>query len=67
MENKADKNKHKVNQSKYKQKKNMNNLYIGRFNSSIKEINIEELLGLNTTKYLRETCSLNMPLNDDTG
>ena len=67
MENKADKNKHKVNQSKYKQKKNMSNLYIGRFNSSIKEINIEELLGLNTTKYLRETCSLNMPLNDDTG
>ena len=66
MENKADKNKHKVNQSKYKQNKNMSNLYIGSFNPSIKEINIVELLVLNTTKYLRETCSLNMPLNDNT-
>ena len=59
--------KHKVKQSKYKQKKNMSNLYMGSFNPSIKEINLVELLGLNTTKYLRETCSLNMPLNDNRG
>ena len=66
-ENEADKDKHKINQSKQKQEKNMSKLYIGSLNPSIKEINLVELFGLNTTKYLREMCSLNMPKNDKTG
>ena len=45
----------------------MSKLYIGNLNVSIKENDLVELFGLNTTKYLRETCSLNMPMNDKTG
>ena len=66
MENKVDKNKHKFNQSKQKQGKNVSKLYIGNLSHSIKEINLVEFLGLNMTKYLRETCSLNMLMNDKT-
>ena len=50
-ENEADKDKHKINQSKQKQEKNVSKLYIGSLNPSIKEINLVELFGLNTTKY----------------
>ena len=45
----------------------MSKLYIENLNLSIKENDTVELFGLNTTKYLRETCSLNMPMNDKTG
>ena len=45
----------------------MSNLYIGNYNLGIKENDLVELFGLNTTKYLGETCSLNMPMNDKTG
>ena len=45
----------------------MSKLYIGNLNFCIKENDLVELFGLNTTKYLRETCSLNMPMNDKTG
>ena len=66
MENKADKIKHKINQSEQKQEKNASKQYIGNLNPTIKEIDLPELFGLNTTKYLRETCSLNIPRNDKT-
>ena len=67
MENKADKDKHKISQSEQKQEKNVSKLYIGNLNPSIKEIDLVGLFGLNTTKYLREMCPLNMPMNDKTG
>ena len=58
MENKTNKDKHKINQSEKKQEKNVNR----NLNPSIKEIDFVELFGLNTTKYLREMCSLNMSM-----
>ena len=67
MENKADKGKHKIEQSEQKQEKNLSKLYLGNLNLGIKENDLIELFILNTTKYLRETCSLNMPMNDNTG
>ena len=67
MENKAVKGKHKIKQSKQKQEKNLSKLYIGILSLSIKENDLVELFGQNTTKYLRETRSLNMPVNDKTG
>ena len=67
MENKADKGKHKIKQSNQKQEKNASKLYIGNLNLGIKENNLVELFGLKTTKYLREMCSLNMPMNDKRG
>ena len=45
----------------------MSKSYIGNLNLSIKENDLVELFGLRTTKYLRETCSLNMLVNDKTG
>ena len=45
----------------------MSKLYIGNLNVSIKENDLVELFGLTTTKYLRETCTLNMLMNDKTG
>ena len=67
MENKAYKDKHKISQSAQNQGKNVSKLYIGNLNPSIKEIDLLELFGLNTTKYLREAYSLNMPMNDKKG
>ena len=67
MDNKADKGKHKTKQFKQKQEKNVGKLYIGNLNLGIDENDLTELFGLNTTKYLIETCSLNMPMNDKTG
>ena len=48
-----------TNPSKNK-KNNVRRLHIGIVNPSIKEIDLVELFGLNTTKYLKETRSLNM-------
>ena len=67
MDNKADKGKHKIKQSEQKQEKNVSKLYIGNLNLGIKENDLAELFGVITTKYLKETCSLNMPMNDKTG
>ena len=66
MENKADEDKHKISQSEQKQEKNASKLYIGNVNPSVKEIDLVELSSLNTTKYLREMCFLNMPMNGKT-
>ena len=68
MKNKPDKGKHKIKQLEQRQEKNVSKLYIGNLNLGIgiKENDLVELFRLNTTKYLRETCSLNMPMNDKT-
>ena len=67
MENKPDKGKHKIKIFEQKQEKNVSKLYTANLNLGIKENDLVELFGLNTTKYLRETCSLNIPMNDKTG
>ena len=67
LKNKADKGKHKISQSQQKQEKNASKLYIGNLNLSIKVIDLVKLFGLNTTKCFRESCSLNVPMNDKTG
>ena len=67
MENKADEGKHKIKEPEQKQEKNVSKLYIGNLNLGIKENDLAELFGVITTKYLKETCSLNMPMNDKTG
>ena len=67
MENIADKGKHEIKQSKQKQEKNVSKLHIGNSNLCSKEKDLRELFGLNATKYLRETCSLNLAMNDETG
>ena len=56
MENKTDKDKHKINQSVPKQENNVSKLYIGNLNPSIKEIDLVELFRLNTTKCLKGMC-----------
>ena len=61
MENKVEKDKRKIKQSEKKKEKNVSKLYIGNLNSGTKEN------GLNTTKYVRKTCSLNMRMNNKTG
>ena len=66
MDNKADKGKHKIKQSEQKQEKNVSKLYIGNLNLVVKENDLVELFRLNATKYLRETRSLNMSMNDKT-
>ena len=67
MKNEADKGKYKTKQSEQKQEKNVSKLYIRNLSPSIKENDLVEFFGLNTTKYLRETCSFNMPMNHKTG
>ena len=46
MEDKADKDKDKINQSEQKQEKNVSKLYTGNLNPNIKENDLEELFGL---------------------
>ena len=64
---KTDKDKYKIRQSERNQEKNMSKLYIGNVSTSIKENDLLQRFGLNTTKYLRQMCSLNMPMKSKTG
>ena len=63
---KANTDKNIISQSEQKQEKNLSKLYIGNLNPSVKENDLVELFRMSTNKYLRETCSLNMPMNDKT-
>ena len=50
-------------------KKNKNepkNIYIGNLSLDTKIDDLYELFGLRSTKYLRETCKINMPVNEST-
>ena len=73
MENKADKDKHKIRQSEQKQEKNVSKFNIRNLKPCIKHFRRSfwkaslECFGLSITKYLRETCFLNMPMNDKSG
>ena len=51
-------------------KKNKNepkNIYIGNLSLDTKIDDLYELFGLRSTKYLRETCKINMPVNENMG
>ena len=51
-------------------KKNKNepkNIYIGNLSLDTKIDDLYELFGLRSTKYLREPCKINMPVNENTG
>ena len=55
-------------QSSGKENKNEpKNIYIGNLNFDTKIDDLYELFGLRSTKYLRETCKINMPVNEKTG
>ena len=43
------------------------NIYIGNLSLDTKINNLCELFGLRSTKYLRETCKINIPVNENTG
>ena len=50
-------------------KKNKNepkNIYIGNLSLDTKIDDLYELFGLRSTKYLRETCKINIPVNENT-
>ena len=42
-------------------------LYVGNLNKDITEEDLNQLFGLTTTVYLRQTCSIEMPLDKNTG
>ena len=63
---KADIDKYKIRQSEQKQEKNVSKLYIGNVSTSVKENDLVQCFGLSTTKYLRQMCSFNMPMNEKT-
>ena len=42
-------------------------IYIGNLSLDTKIDDLYELFGLRSTKYLRETCKINMPVNENTG
>ena len=49
-------------------KKNKNepkNIYIGNLSLDTKIDDLYELFGLRSTKYLRETCKINIPVNEN--
>ena len=47
-----------------KNKKEPKNIYIGNLSLDTKIDDLYELFGLRSTKYLRETCEINMPVNE---
>ena len=52
-----------MKKKKKEEAKNKRKLFMGNSRANVKENNIEKLFGLATTKYLKDTCSLNMPMN----
>ena len=42
-------------------------LYVGNLNKDITEEDLNQLFGLTTTVYLRQTCSIEMPFDENTG
>ena len=50
-----------------KNKKDPNNIYIRNPSFDTKIDDLHELYGLRSTKYLRETCKMNLSMNEKTG
>ena len=45
----------------------MRNIYVGNLREDINKQDISELFGLNSTPYLRDTCSIDFPISNKTG
>ena len=54
-------------QSSQQLKQNCKKLYVGNLNQNVFEENINELFGLKSTKHLRQNCSVEMPIDRNTG
>ena len=50
-----------------KNEKDSNNIYIRNPSFDTKIDDLHELYGLRSTKYLRETCKMNLSMNEKTG
>ena len=57
------------NETEYKNKNNCNQkqLYVGNLNTDVVEEDLNQLFGIRSTKYLQDTCSIKMPVNQKTG
>ena len=62
---------HHIQKQKYQSsqqlKQNCKKLYIGNLNSNIIEEDINDLFVLRSTDYLRQNCSVEMPIDENTG
>ena len=54
-------------QSSQQLKQNCKKLYVGNLNPNVTEEDINELFGLKSTEYLRQNCSVEMPIDRNTG
>ena len=48
-------------------KQNCKKLYVGNLNPNVTEEDINELFGLKSTEYLRQNCSVELPIDRNTG
>ena len=57
------------NETQHKNKNNCNQkrLYIGNLNIDVVEEDLNQLFGIKSTKYLQNTCSIKMPVNQKRG
>ena len=53
-------------QSRQQLKQNCKKLYVGNLNPNVTEEDINELFGLKSTEYLRQNCSIEMPIDRNT-
>ena len=49
------------------QKYNMKKAYVGNLNKDVTINHLDELFGLKTTRYLQQSCSIELPMNEKTG
>ena len=49
------------------QKYNMKKTYVGNLNKDVTINHLDELFGLKTTRYLQQSCSIELPMNEKTG
>ena len=52
---------------KQTQKYNMKKVYVGNINKNVTINDLTKFLGLKTTRYLQESCSIGLPTNENTG
>ena len=48
------------------QKYNMKKAYVGNLNKDVTINHLDELFGLKTTRYLQQSCSIELPMNEKT-
>ena len=58
---------HNETQHKNKNNSNQKQLYIGNLNTDVVQEDLNQLFGIRYTKYLQDTCSIKMTVNQKTG